>query len=140
MSNETEDVSYKVSFTNASLEQKEKFKDSRCIITISVGQPPHEGKKFQETLALINRSFKGCMIAVCDTLQRYSNAVTRTNKTPDDLCEASRKEGDKWLERNKKAIESLTIPCKISRWDEWKDHIGFNDYYKKVGYISIIRR
>jgi two-component system, OmpR family, aerobic respiration control sensor histidine kinase ArcB len=132
MSNETKDIRYKVSFTNASAEQKKSFKDSRCIITISVGQPPHEGEKFQATLDLVNKSFKGCMIAVCDTLQRNSRAITKANKTPEDLYEISKKEGDKWLERNKKAIESLTIPCRISRWDEWLNHKDFKDYQKKV--------
>ena len=36
-------------------EFKLKFKDSRCLVTISVGQEVHEGKKFLTTIDLIKR-------------------------------------------------------------------------------------
>jgi len=123
---------YKISFTNASMDQKKRFKDSSCLITISVGNAPHESLKFSATLKLINKSFKSCMIAVCDTLQKYTLAITRPLKEPEDLYDISKKEGDKWLERNKEAITNLTIPCVISRWDEWLNHKEFKEYYKKV--------
>ena len=132
MSSKTEYVVYKVSFTNASIAQKKKFKDSCCLITISVGNGQHEALKFKSTLELVNKTFKSCIIAVCDTLQRYTYAITRPLKTPEDLYDYSKKEGDRWLERNKNAIESLTIPYTISRWDEWLNHKEFKEHYKKV--------
>ena len=132
MSSKTEYVIYKVSFTNASIAQKKKFKDSCCLITISVGNGQHEALKFKSTLELVNKTFKSCIIAVCDTLQRYTYAITRPLKTPEDLYNYSKKEGDRWLERNKNAIESLTIPYTISRWDEWLNHKEFKEHYKKV--------
>ena len=85
MSSKTEYVVYKVSFTNASIAQKKKFKDSCCLITISVGNGQHEALKFKSTLELVNKTFKSCIIAVCDTLQRYTYAITRPLKTPEDL-------------------------------------------------------
>ncbi len=69
---QTEKKLYKLSFTNASLGQKKKFKDSCCLLTISIGNGQHESLKFKSTLELVSKSFKSCMIAVCDTLQRYT--------------------------------------------------------------------
>ncbi|MCE3268266.1 MAG: Uncharacterized protein K0R49_518 [Burkholderiales bacterium] len=53
-------------------EHKDEFKHSKCSVTISVGQPVHEGDKFKATLYEVNNNFNECTIMVCDSLQRHT--------------------------------------------------------------------
>jgi len=95
-----------------------RYKNSSCIILISVGQPAHEGDKFAALVNLVNKRFQSCTFAVCDTLQRHTDAITK-NANADDLQSRWILEGKAWVARNQEAIDSLTIPHGIFHWDEW---------------------
>ena len=110
-------VPFKISF-KADPRYKHLFDQSLCSLTISVGQDNHEGNKFLSTLHQINKNFKACIIAVCDTLQRHTLSI-HYKSSSDELYTIAKQQGCNWLIRNKSAIELLTIPYKIIRWSEW---------------------
>lgn len=112
-------------------EQKLKFKHSECLLLISVGQESHEGEMFASTIELINSSFKSCIIALYDSLQRHTMALNN-NKKPEDFLEAAAKQGDLWLARNRKYYSKLTILNDIVRWDKWLNHSNFIKQQKKL--------
>ena len=78
---------------------KQEFKELRCVIPISVGQPYHEDDYFESTLKLVNENFKSCSIMICDTLQRHT---IKTCSSLDDLSAyiEAEKNGHDWLKRN----------------------------------------
>jgi hypothetical protein len=100
---------------------KENFKNSQCLLTISVGQEVHEGEKFSTTIDLVNDSFGSCVILIDDSLQRHTMALSR-KENADFFYAISVREGDMWLERNEKYYSQLKIPTNIIRWDRWLKH------------------
>lgn len=112
-------------------EDKQKFKTSSCLFTISVGQQTHEGEHFSSTIDLINESFHSCTMLVDDSLQRHSIALNRL-QDPDYFYEISLKEGDLWLERNKQYYEKLTNLKNIIRWDTWLKHPNFHSQREAI--------
>jgi tRNA-dependent cyclodipeptide synthase len=139
-------MNYKVTFTKLNKEILE-ISPGHALLTISVGQRPHEGKRFAATLRSINDTFKKCTIAVCDTLQRHSLSIISNSLTAENLYEVTKKEGDQWIERNEEIIEDIMdIDCNIKRWDEWLFHDKYqilrqevNELYKNDnGFYSII--
>jgi len=107
-------------------EYKQEFNQSKCSVTISVGQPNHEGDKFAATLVAVNNHFKECTIMVCDSLQRHTLAI-REKKTAELLHAEANTQGEAWIKRNMPLIQQLDITYNISRWDEWLHH---SDYTK----------
>lgn len=103
---------------------KDKFKDSSCLMTISVGQEVHEDDKFLLTLDLVNKHFASCTILIGDTLQRHTMALLQA-KTADQFYEVALYKGDRWLECYQEFINKMNIPCKISRWNNWLQHPEF---------------
>ncbi len=110
---------------------KEKFKESRCALTISVGQKAHEGEIFEATVDLVNTSFKSCIILLDDTLQRHTMALN-LDECDDYFYKTALKEGDLWLKRNEVYYNKLTILEDILRWDTWLKHPAFNDEKNKI--------
>lgn len=114
----------KACFRNVTDEQKQIFKESRCLLTISVGQASHEGEMFEKTIELINKYFKSCIIVVVDSLQRHTMALNN-NKDANYFYKIALREGISWIERNKSFYSKLTIPHEIVRWDRWLKHSNF---------------
>lgn len=112
-------------------DKKIDLKGKKCILPISVGQPYHEGKKFEATLDLVNKTFSECVILVCDTLQRYSTAILE-KKSPEQIMDFSKHEGIKWVKRNKRYVDKLKIPYELSTWDEWLNHSKFKEYFHNI--------
>ncbi|MGD9152679.1 MAG: hypothetical protein PVG30_03350 [Gammaproteobacteria bacterium] len=112
-------------------EDKTIFQQSRCLFTISVGQQTHENEHFEATIELLNKSFKSCIMLVDDSLQRHTMAFNR-KQNPDYFYEISIKEGDLWLERNKKYYENLQNLEQIIRWDNWLNHPKFNEQKEAI--------
>lgn len=121
----------KASFINCSEEMKIKFKESSCLLLISVGQQTHEDEKFLVTLKLVNKHFKNCTIQVGDSIQRHTMALIRGG-TASDMYEQSLIDGELWIERNIKYIEQLTIPYNIIRWNKWLLHKDYQKYLLQV--------
>jgi hypothetical protein len=115
-------------------EFKPYFKESTCLLTISVGQEVHEGEKFLSTIDLVNGAFKHCTILVDDSLQRHTMQINQP-ASPDGLYNLSISEGDSWLERNKFIYSRLTIPHKIIRWDDWLFHPKYKQYHKQISQL-----
>ena len=116
---------------------KDRFHESKCLLTISVGQEVHEDDKFLATLELVNNAFAFCTICVDDTLQRHSMGLY--NNTNAESCyDISLVEGDNWLERNKHLYEQLTLPYEIVRWNKWLHHPSYSDIHAEISesYIS----
>ncbi len=106
-------------------EYKDRFKDSKCLLTISVGQEVHEGETFAATIDLINRHFKSCTILVDDSLQRHTMQLV-SQQDPNSLYQKSMLDGDLWLKRNKVLYKNLTIPYNIIRWNKWLNHKNYS--------------
>ncbi len=103
-----------------SKETRKLFPHSTAQITISIGQPVHEGERFQETIRLVNQ-FKNAVIMVDDSLQWRTLGIADPKATDDALIKEAISMGDEWLERNKPFYSQLTIPYSIVRWKDWVD-------------------
>lgn len=110
---------------------KERFKQSTCLLTISVGQEVHEGEHFQTTVNLVNNTFDTCIMLIDDSLQRHTMALNSTDDAA-SFYQASIKAGDDWLERNKVHYEQLSILNKIIRWDHWLFHPNYKAQQQKI--------
>jgi len=108
----------KAVFRGVTPEQKEKFKDSTCLLTISVGQEYHEGEKLEAILTLINTSFKSFSILLGDTLQRYTIALN-DHHAPEYFHSTTLMQGEEWLKRNEPSFKKLTGFQNVIRWDAW---------------------
>lgn len=111
--------------------EKQAFKHSKCLLTISVGQEVHEGEKFIATLELVNSSFASCIMLIDDSLQRHSMALD-TKEDASSFYNQSIHEGDLWLERNRKYYKNLSILDNIIRWDKWLYHPNYAETEKKI--------
>lgn len=110
---------------------KAKFKDSQCLLTISVGQRTHEEERFESTMELINASFGSCILCIDDSLQRHTMALN-SQRDADFFYDTAIKEGDLWLIRNEKYYSKLTIPRKIIRWNRWLNHPNYHVQQNKI--------
>lgn len=115
----------------AAAEDKARFRESSCLLTISVGQEAHEGEKFLATIEMANASFKSCFIFVDDTLQRYTLALEHT-QDPAFFYNRALLEGEQWLERNRKSIEKLENLGGVVHWDTWLIHPQYSAQKEKV--------
>ena len=91
----------KCNFKNVSNEDKFLFKKATCLLLVSVGQEAHEGDRLLATIKLINENFRSCIISLYDSLQRFTMSLS-SSCSPEELRGTAGKEGDLWLERNKK--------------------------------------
>lgn len=124
-------ASAKAIFKAVVASDKIQFKQSRCLMTISVGQQTHEGERFSSTIDLINASFHSCVILIDDSLQRHTMALSQ-GKDADAFYQTSIEEGNLWLKRNEKYLSKLSIPTKIMRWDHWLKHTHFSAQQDKI--------
>lgn len=125
----------KCNFKGIADDNKCKLKDSQCLLLISVGQESHEGERFAATINLINKSFKSCIISLYDSIQRYTMALN-SGQPPAYFHQASVREGELWLERNKQYYDYLSIPKQVHRWDTWINHREFTEQKNKL--LSLI--
>src|SRR5437899_2083115 len=83
-------------FINIIQKDKDEFKNSQCLLLISVGQDAHEGDRFSATVNLVNSTFSGCLVSLYDSLQRYTMAINSLND-PSYFHDIATRAGDKWL-------------------------------------------
>ncbi|MDF2690223.1 MAG: Uncharacterized protein K0S29_78 [Gammaproteobacteria bacterium] len=109
-------------------EEKAQFSSSHCLVAVSVvGQPKSDGDKFAATLKRINERFKKCTILLGDSLHRHTFKIFDENASSNEsYYKQSIKAGNEWLARNCHAVDSLTIPHTIIRWDEWLNHSNYS--------------
>lgn len=94
-----------------------KMKPYIAVLLVSVGKENFENEALKSAIKMINQEFKGCCIAVADTLQRY-NIATEKNISSEQAYQESLQKGDEWLERYSDYFaNTLEIPYEIIRWD-----------------------
>lgn len=86
-----------------------------CRLHISVGQPYHEGAKFEATIDWARNRFKKVIVCVNDALQlgnlMFENGVDRSTAYVKAI-----KAGDQWIERNADVLAGTNV----RRWESWK--------------------
>jgi len=117
-------------FKNITPKLKSQFKNSRCLLLISVGQESHEGERFAVTTDLIKESFSSCIVLLYDSVQRYTMSLANAEE-PETFHDIAAKEGDLWLERNQQYLNKLKIE-KIFHWDVWLHHPQFSAQRDKL--------
>ena len=105
---------------------KSEFYRSSCCLTISVGQPAHEGEYLCTTIESVSKCFSSCIIIVGDTLQRH-NLQILTALSDDQANLKAEQLGKQWYERNADMLNNLRIPMKVVYWDYWRYHINFQN-------------
>ena len=129
---------YVAKLSNLAPEDRDFLKARTCVLTISVGQPSHEGKKFRATLKLMNLRFAKCIVSVNDVSQRYNlaikEAINKNIRRPADyFYEDAKLMGDDWIERNLPTIQQeLKIPFELVRWEYYLNHSKFSENYDEV--------
>lgn len=106
----------------------------RITLGISVGAHYHEGAKFAATMRWVEQHFQSCAILVCDSLHRYNEPQYYAGDLETALA-TSIKNGTDWLERNSIAITSASIPCAVTRWEDWRLHPDFHATYEQIARV-----
>lgn len=112
---------------------REQFPNPRAQLTISVGQPIHEGERLSATVKLVNQSFTHCTIMIDDSIQWYTLAINTPNTPQATLLEQAIQAGDDYLKRNQALFENtFTIPYQIIRWKDWHNTIPWQQAIIKM--------
>lgn len=96
---------------------------SHCRLQISVGKERYEGEKFKALCEWAAARFDHVTLIVSDTLQRH-NYRHQLGCDAASAWKISRIEGNRWLERNREALELLPNKT-IIRWDDLLEDIQF---------------
>ncbi len=104
---------------------KAELADMSPLITVSVGQPNHEGNRFVAQLATVENNFKECTVLVGDLLQRHTLAMTEPGLSDSECETMAPQQGKEWVKRNVPFISELSIPYRILHWDHWLFHSNF---------------
>ena len=121
----------KATFSKCSDSDKQEFKNSNCLVTLSIGQSVHDGKQLAATINLIDRSFESVTFALGDTLQRHTLKLVE-KKSDLELYEQAKRKGDEWLVNNVQVLSACSIPWKIIRWNTWLKHKRFSEFLTAV--------
>lgn len=122
----------KASYKNCAIEDRKRFNISSCILPISIGQPIHEGKKFEATLNLVNSTFKKATILIDDSIQRFTMKISSPIDELSQLRSKAIRLGKEWLERNSTIINSLEIENNVIHWDFWIENPNYPEFNKIV--------
>lgn len=112
-------------------EFKPHFRNSHCLLTISVGLEVHENIHFKKTIQMISDNFAKCTICVDDSLQRHSMGLS-TGTKPEDCYGQAVAEGDSWILRNENIYDQLKIPYEVIRWDKWLFNKEYSRWYTRI--------
>ncbi len=99
-----------------SAEERKQFSEATAQLTISVGQPIHEGEYMHNMLQLMNK-FARCKIMLDDSIQWYTLAIASPHKSNEELMHEAIQAGDAYLQRLD--LSPLKIPREIIRWRDW---------------------
>jgi tRNA-dependent cyclodipeptide synthase len=100
-------------------------------LEISVGQPYHEGAKFEATVDWASHRFSHVIISVNDTLQRF-NLIFEQGLSENRAMVSARHAGSEWIRRQRPLLSRLP-GCELSRWNEWLSHPGFATALEQTG-------
>lgn len=100
-----------------------------------MGRKQHENQRFHATMKLINASFESCTLLIVDALYRHTLRIEYPEKNDLMLYNKAVRAGNSWLERNKKAYQNLSIPCKIIHWARYLDHPRFQAQFQTICHL-----
>jgi tRNA-dependent cyclodipeptide synthase len=112
---------YKVA-VNKTLDWKDRDYEY-CSLDISLGNPKTTGDKFRSLVDWANKRFPCCVINLGDILYRHNLNEFIYDK--ELAFQRARRIGDDWIEQNREAINNLSIPHRIERWEIWLDMPDF---------------
>lgn len=121
----------KASFCSSVVGDNARFKKSSVVLILSMGQETAEWEKLAAQLELINNNFKECIVVLADTLQRYTLKVTEKLKYS-EVYDVALQRGKLWLKRNQTVLSKLTIPHKITTWNDWLEHPNYQENRKLI--------
>jgi tRNA-dependent cyclodipeptide synthase len=122
----------KATFRHNPGQYKKIYPHSSCVLLISVGQQYHEGESLKAIVDAINSSqFKFCNVVMGDFIQRYTLQILKNISANQAEAQAIL-DGDAWLDRNRPTINTLSMPFRIFRWQEWLMNPRFEQYYAAV--------
>lgn len=101
-----------------------------CRLQISVGQPYHEGTKFEATINWVRERFDNVIICVNDTLQRHNTLFLEGGNEADISKEWSR-QGDVWISQHMHLFSTIEN-CTIRKWDDWRDREEYPSVRQQV--------
>lgn len=128
-------INIKASFQKCPIEERATFKNSKCILPISIGYKAFEGDRLEAFFKLINKSFNSCLIVIGDSLQRHTIKIG-TSISDEEAYRKANFSGDQWLMRCQKLINQFTIPIEIKRWDVWLNSNSlFLEYKNKINQL-----
>jgi len=102
------------------------FKNSTCLLPISIGQLHSEGDALNATILLINSKFKACIIIIADSLYRHTLEIEQ-KCVPGSGYDTSIANGLSWLDKHKQILDQLTIDYKIYHWDQLINHDNYHE-------------
>ncbi len=106
--------------------ENEILNNSKCLISISIGQQAHYGPYLAATLDRVDENFSSCVFLLGDTLQRNTLPLQFVRKFDSEFFyKKTLKLGDEWIEKNACILALLKIPYSIVRWDYWLNHTKF---------------
>ena len=109
-------------------------KFSRCRISVSVGQPYHEGGKLAAVVDWVNQRhtmpFERCDVLLADSLQRHN--LSGTGIQADVARQLAARAGDSWLRRNEQLLDALQVPWRVLRWDECLSNVRYEAVREQV--------
>lgn len=120
----TEKDALRVSFVYHGADIKD-INDSTAVLMISVGQYYHEGERFEKTVLKLGQRCKHCLVMVNDTLQKYTLNIDNHHSL-DYSYQVALKNGSLWIARNMPALNKMSIPYQIIRWDDWLKDKDYN--------------
>lgn len=102
-----------------------------AIVSISHGQPNHEGDRLDSLLAWATSAYKKCVLNISDSLHAHN--LTREGHNLAEARAKARQLGDEWLTRNKAIIDKyLDKFTEIRRWDDWLAHPDFPSVHEAL--------
>lgn len=119
-------------FTHVAKEDKLQFPNANCLVTLSIGQPYHEGQHLAATLNLVNQTFSSCTFILGDTLQRHTMRISQPMMDEEACLQQSQTKGAMWLKNNMTLLSKLDIPWTIKRWNHWLRHARFPELLKTI--------
>lgn len=100
---------------------------NRATLGVSLHSPNFENGALDAILDWANLNYRELVIDLTDTINRHPYQAEK-NLSVAEACLQARQAGDKWLRVHQAAIDRLTIPHTVIRWDRWLNDDRFELY------------
>ena len=111
----------KCNLKNVTEQDKLDFKASEAMLLISIGREEHEGEMFEVTAELMNKTFSSVVVAVYDSIQRFTLALDKVI-APESFRAPAAEAGRCWIQSSCDALKKMCNLSKVVQWEEWLCH------------------